>query len=209
MRRVGAKRGQIWRDKKEDLEIKPLLWQDGRNVLSRTYPPTWFSSHFDSVEDAAKHAQQSTSSTVRTPQPQPPPYSTTGLVAFLFSHPFISCHSKCYSQLVKVHYTLSSWPEIYTPQCLRRVEEGCNPLTLMTVHVSWWNWWILWFFSMWIYIIEYYCTKLTLSSCNRKIRCVWKAAARDSSALLFKRGKSHGNKTTQTMSQSYSAWYNQ
>lgn len=70
------------------------------------------------------------------PQRQPCPTSETAPSHFLFSYPFSSCHSKCYSQLVKVHYTLSSWPEIYAPQRLRRAREGCNPLRLMTVHVS-------------------------------------------------------------------------
>lgn len=69
-------------------------------------------------------------------QRQACPTSTPAPPHFLFSYPFSSCHSKCYSQLVKVHYTLSSWPEIYAPRRLRRAREGCNPLRLMTVHVS-------------------------------------------------------------------------
>lgn len=107
------------------------------------------------VEDAANTPSRSYSKYT-------PPPSTTAPIAFLFSHPFSSCHSKCYSQLVKVHYTLSSWPEIYTPQHLCRAGEGCNPLRLMTVHVSWRKWWIFWLSSMWINMIEYYYTELTL-----------------------------------------------
>lgn len=158
LRRVGRKRR---RDKKEDLEIKASEWQDGRNVLSPTHPPLILHP-LQLCRGCSQHAQQSRGYSKYTPTP-----STTPPIASLFSHRFSSHHSKCYSQLVKVHYTLSSWPEIYTPQCLcRSGEEGCNPLRLMTVHVSWWKWWILWFLSMWIYIIRYYCTELTWNSCN-------------------------------------------
>lgn len=139
MRRVGGKRRWQRRDKKEDLERMASQWQDGRNVFSPTHPPTWFSSHSSSVEDAA-NTPSSPEATLNTPHLPP--------IVSLFSHPFSSCHSKCYSQLVKVHFTLSSWPEIYTPQCLRRAgEEGCNLLRLMTVHASRRKWWILWFYD--------------------------------------------------------------
>lgn len=79
-------------------------------------------------------AQQSRSYRKYTPPP-----STTSPMVSLFSHPFSSCHGKCYRQLVKVHYTLSSWPETYIPQCSYRTGEECNSLKMMTVHVSWWK----------------------------------------------------------------------
>lgn len=78
-----------------------------------------------------QHAQQS-----RSTKDTPPP-STTALIVSLFSHPFSFFHWKCYRQLVKVHYTLSSWPEIYTPQCFCHArDEECNSLRMTTVHVS-------------------------------------------------------------------------
>lgn len=122
--------------KKEEMNT---MWLDGRNDFSPTHPPMWFYSYSSSVKDAA-NTPSSAEATLNIPHLPP--------IVSLFSHPFSSCHSKCYSQLVKVHYTLSSRPEIYTPRCFCRTgEEGCNPLRLMEVHVSWQKWWILWFYD--------------------------------------------------------------
>lgn len=96
----------------------------GKKVLDSAVTVQHFQGSFSLSSSAEDRATGPDSS-----NPAPPPH-------LLFSRPFRSCHSKCYSQLVKVHYTLSSWPEIYAPQRLHRAREGCNPLRLMTVHVS-------------------------------------------------------------------------
>lgn len=177
IRRVGRKRSWIRRDKKDDLEKKATQRQDWRNVFFSNSPTDVILQPLQLYQGCSQHAQQSRSYRKSTPSP-----TVTAPIASLFSHPFSSCHSKCYSQLVKVHYTLSSWPEIYTLQCLCYAgEEGCNPFRLMTVHASWWKWWI--------YNIEYIYTELTWSSCGLKIRRICTTATHDSSALFFRRGR--------------------
>lgn len=104
-----------------------------------------------------KLLQQTRSHSEYTPIP-----STTSPRASPFPLPFSSCHSNWHSQLVKVHYTLSYWPEIYIPQCLCHKGGGCNPLRLMTVRASWQKYLIVWLFSAWINMIEYYYAELTL-----------------------------------------------
>ena len=126
---MGGIRRWIRQNKSEDLERKASQWHYGRDVfLSPTVT-------LQLCQGWRQHAQQSRSYSKYTLPP-----STTAPMVSLFSHPFSSCHWKCYRQLVKVHYTLSSWPEIYTPQCFcRTAEEECNPLRTMTVGVSWWK----------------------------------------------------------------------
>lgn len=153
--------------KKKDLEIKVSQWQDRRNVSSTK------------CDSPATPASRSYSKYTPLRFTAPP-------MAFLFSHPFSSCHSKCHSQLVKVHYTLSSWPEIYTLQCLCGAGEGCNPLRLMTVHVSWWKWWIFWLL-LWINMIEYHYTELTLEAVILKY--IYREVTHDTSTLHLKRGR--------------------
>lgn len=142
--------------------------------FSQTHPPVWSSSHsFQLYGGCSQRAKQTRSFSKYTP----PPLSTAPIVS-LFPHPFSRCHSKRYSQLVMVHYTLSSWPEIYTPQCLSHAgEEGCNPCRLVTVHVSWWKCWITWIFSVWIYNIQYYHAEWMAGTCT--------AAKHDSSVLFL------------------------
>lgn len=143
MRGVEGKRNRTPPAKKEDLEIKGVM------VTGR--------------EDRLLH-QSDSPATPALPRTQPATADSGPTPPLLFSYPFSSCHSKRYSQLVKVHYTLSSWPEIYTPQRLHCAREGCNPLRLMTVHVSRQEPWIFWLCSMWINMTESYYGEVTFKA---------------------------------------------
>lgn len=128
---------RIWKERLHDDRIGGMIFiPDSSTDLILQLCQRW-----------SQHAPQSRCYSKYTPA-----LSTTAPIVSLFSHPFSSRHCKCYRQLVKVHYTFSSWPKIYTSQChCHAGEEERNSLRMMTVNVSWLKWWILRFFSMRIY----------------------------------------------------------